>query len=139
MNSAALAVIVAPAPRQFRTVKGALLWYRNERNRRMGMGQDPGRVNAIGPRDEIVKRDLTFGLVAACLKPETGKAAVLTAPMLQRLIGWFCTDRSKSMIADEMGLSEHVMSRLMGRLEWALAQRMRARKLLEERSKDETW
>lgn len=62
LTAAVLAELHADV-RQFRTTKGALLWYRDQLLRRLRVGRDPSSVGmGSGERD-----DATFAAIAACL------------------------------------------------------------------------
>jgi len=137
MSEAALEAVVATEPRTFKTVKGALLWYQQERARREVQGQNMEGSRGGRERGAIERDRLAFGLLACCLQPapaEDEHDPLKKTPLLQ-LMHWILEYRKHSL-ADELGLTEHVMSKRMGYLESRLARRMRDRGLLMERGED---
>lgn len=138
LGAAALRELGA-VPRKFLTVKGALLWYRDELARRVRVSSDPAAVGS--PRNQAREDETvaTFAAIAQCLKRahyadiEPESAAFLSSG--ERLCWLVASYEARwgdnCWLADRANLTRWSFTRLCKRTERVLQTRMRAAGIVE--------
>lgn len=137
------AVCRSRSTRTFPTVKGCLLWYVEQRSRRMGRSIDLAGVGSPTSQEHVDQVEATFARVACCLvawdrandlEPDPLGDADATLARVDALAQWMrsSAERGQQRMADTVGLSMQSASRYFGHVENVLRRRMQARGLIEE-------
>jgi len=119
-------------PRQFTTVKGALLWWLEARSRREGRAIDLESAGAPQSQERADVVAATYARVARCLVERDREidpvgAVLVTRDRLGLLVAWYASDRMQQRLADEAEVSLWEFHRTCRATERVLRVRMRAR------------
>lgn len=120
--------------RQFFTVKGAVKWMLAYRSRQTSLSQDLARGGSSRNMEALARAQATYARVLACLQPTMPEVdgENLTG-RIDELVSWLCGDRSQDFLADEAGLTVHLLSKRVGKTERFVRVRMEEKDLLKER------
>ena len=110
--------------RCFQTVRGALLWYRDQLAKRLRVNRDPASVGTPTSREERDQRQATFAAVAV---------AIRDVKDIAWLVCWYETRYGDGVwLADRYGVSRWAFMRRMRRVEREVRERMQEQGVVEE-------
>jgi len=122
-------------PRRFRSVAGAMSWWRNEKLRRgaRGISLESGMGSAPRSRESIEETAATFASITRCLAARDTDFDLEDWPLSEWRIWAYADwvgsteDRCKNAMAERLGWSVEVAERFMGETARVLSRRMRGR------------
>lgn len=128
--------------RRFKSVQGCLLWYVEQRSKRMGRSISLEGGGGPTSQEQIDQAQATYARVAVCLvawdrendlEPDPLGDAAQSFARIDALAQWMrsSAERGQQRIADTVGLTMQGASKYFGRVESVLRRRMKARGLLE--------